>query len=394
VADPFAHRFGHAPDHIVTTPGRVNLIGDHTDYALLPVLPMAIDRSIRVAASRAADTVIHSTAFDDEYDGTGSPVGWQRYAVAAQQASGVRYGVHVMIDGDLPSTGGLSSSTAVTLGVLAAVGKVFDLQLEPDRLAQLSIAAERSLGVEGGLMDQLVIVHGRRGSALRIDFDPIRFRDVPIPETLRFVVAYSGTPGAKAAAARDGYNTRVVAARAAAACLASVLERSVGEPPTLSEVADVATKELVAALPSRASLADLMVSHRIDPGPVATLAVDTYDLLRPLPVLAAAAHILSESARVRATEAALVEGDASRVGALMDQSHSSLRAFGVSSPGLEDVTQAMRDAGAHGARITGAGFGGNAVAACPADRVEAVIAAAVAATGGPAFEVVASDGLS
>lgn len=243
-------------------------------------------------------------------------------------------------------------------------------------------------------MDQLVIAHGRRGSALQIDFDPIRFHTVAIPDDISLVVAYSGTPGAKGAEARDGYNTRVVASRAAAACLAARLGLDAGEPPALSKVAGAVTGDLLASLPSEASVADLMVEFRIDAGPVATLTTETYDLLRPFPVQSVATHILSEASRVDATERALVAGDAARVGALMNESHASLRSFGVSSPGLERVTAAMRSAGALGARITGAGFGGNAVAACGPDRVAAVIAAAIDATGGPAFEVVASDGLS
>ena len=118
------------------------------------------------------------------------------------------------------------------------------------------------------------------------------------------------------------------------------------------------------------------------------LSSDRWDHLAKVPVRRVALHILSEAQRVDAAEAALVAGDLKGFGGLLDASHDSLRQeMRCSSPGLDKVCAAMRRAGAYGARLTGAGFGGYAFAAAPPDQVPAIIEAATAATGGPAFEV-------
>lgn len=394
IREAFRRRFDLEPEVVVDVPGRVNLIGDHTDYSLLPVLPIAIDRSIQVAASPSARLVVESIGFEGGYRMGERASGWARYVDAAVGVLGGDQGASVLIGSDLPATGGLSSSTALTLGVLAALGRVWRMGLEREALPGLCVTAERSLGVEGGLMDQIVIVHAERNAALRIDFDPPAHRPVPIPDTLAFVAAYSGAPAAKGAEARDAYNTGVVSSRAAAATLGVMLGLDVGDPPALSRVASMTgVDDALLGLPALASVDDVGDRFGVDSQRIVTLTAETYDPTRPLRIRTAAQHAISEARRVDLAEAALNARDAPGFGLLLDESHASLQAFGSSSPGLEVVVGAMRAGGSFGARVTGAGFGGYAVAACSPSLVTRVVEAARDATGGPAFQVRPSGGL-
>jgi galactokinase len=194
---------------------------------------------------------------------------------------------------------------------------------------------------------------------------------------------------------RDRYNERVVGSRLAAAMLADQVGLDVGSPPTLSEVADVDVVDvLVDDLPEKVSAQEVAHGAQVDVERLVRLTAETFDHMAKVPVRRIARHILSEAQRVNAAEAALLAADLRAFGELMVESHDSLRQdFRCSTPSLDRLCGAMRKAGAYGARLTGAGFGGYALAAVPPSRTQAVIAAAIAGTGGPAFEVVASKGV-
>lgn len=393
----FRDLYGTEPSVSVRSPGRVNLIGEHTDYSLLPVMPLAIDRAIHIEAGAGRLVEAHSLSETDaiSYPPDAPPrvEGWHRYLVAAVSVLGrTDLGVRLLVDGDLPSTGGLSSSSAFTVGVIAALDRLWQLGLGSQRYPDLAIAAERSLGVEGGAMDQTVISLARAGAALRIDFDPLRTRVVPIPEHVKMVAAYSGTAAPKGGSANRAYNTRVVAARAAALLLGREVEVDLGSTPTLSRVVE-SGPDLIENLPEVSSASEIADALAVDPLLMTGLTVGTFPADAPLPVRAVASHVLSEARRVDEAEAALVAGDLDGLGSLLDRSHASLVGFGASSVRLDALVAAMRDAGARGARLTGAGFGGYAIAVCSEDRQADVLAAAEGATGGPAFPVVASDGV-
>jgi galactokinase len=130
----------------------------------------------------------------------------------------------------------------------------------------------------------------------------------------------------------------------------------------------------------------------VDLDRIVRLTVGSFDPDRPLQVAAVSGHVLSEAARVDAFEQALVAADLVAIGHLLDESHWSLRRFGVSTANLDRLTAAMRDAGALGARLTGAGFGGYALAAASRRSIEAVIRAAERSAGGPAFEAASAEG--
>lgn len=405
LSSAFAERFGGPPAVRALAPGRVNLIGEHTDYCGLPVLPIAIDRGTGVAARATADGIVTvvSRQFTKEARFARAAPGrahepWHRYVAGvleelASMAGG--RGAEVFIDSDLPTSGGLSSSSALSVGLLAALAGAWGAPLAADELARTAASAERRVGVETGGMDQAVITLAEAGHALRIDFLPPAHRLVALPGELAFVVAASGDVAAKGAGAREAYNERVVGTRIAALMLADVLGIDLDGPLLLGavagiEVASVMAEELPAQMSARAAAnaAEANVDR------IVSLSAEHYDASKRVPVRAYARHVLAEAERVEAAEAALTVGDLKGFGKLMDQSHDSLRNdYRCSTPALDRVAAAMRRAGAYGARLTGAGFGGYAVAACPPGSVERIIEAAVAATGGPAFEVRAADGV-
>lgn len=388
-------------------PGRVNLAGEHTDYSGLPVLPIAIDRSLLVAAApnESGLVEVHSEAFEGTArlsrttpdEGVAAP--WHGYlagALAELTAVAPGSGARVLVTGDLPAGGGLSSSSALTVGVIAALAAAWGAELPPEEVARLATTAERHVGVETGGMDQQVIALARAGHALRINFLPPAIRNVPIPAGLSFVVAFSGQEAPKGGAARDAYNERVVGTRAAAVLLAHQMGFEIeADPPLLAHVADVDVVDVLAEeLPEKAAARDAARTAGIDVARLTALTNAEFDPALKISIRRVARHVLSEAARVDAAEAALAAGNLKAFGAILNESHASLRDdLRCSTQALDKVCAAMRKAGALGARLTGAGFGGYAVAAVPAGNEDAVIAAAIGATGGPAFTVVPSDGL-
>ena len=403
LAGAFGARFGGPPDIVVRAPGRVNLIGEHTDYSLLPVLPTAIDRSVLVAASQGSDGVIEadSLAIASPFRTTGTAElaalsGWHRYVAAAVESVGQPTdGARLLIGGDLPFEGGLSSSSALTLAIIAALNALWELGMDEDRLISSAIAAERATGVEGGMMDQIVIVKASSGTALRISFDPVQTRPVSIPDAWSLVVAHSGRSAPKGETAKYAYNRLVVACRASAALLGGWAELDAEVPPSLHTVAGVPeVMDLVADLPAETTAAAVAQDARIPIGLLVGLTRGEFDVNASLPVKAAATHVLTEAVRVDEAVRALDGEDLDGLGLLLDQSQASLEALGVSTAELDQLAHSMRLAGAAGGRLTGAGFGGFALAMCSKDSERKVIAAGRSAAGGPAFAVQPSAGLS
>lgn len=402
----FQARFGRQPFAVVRAPGRVNLIGEHTDYSELPVLPIAIRQSLFVAASPRDDDAVrvasaqfeppaelHRGRRDEEL-----PAPWHRYLAGALAQVGdlaPGMGADLLVCGDLPASGGLSSSSALTTGVIAALGAAWGAPFDREDLVRRAIVAERRVGVETGGMDQAVIVFAEAGNALRIDFKPPSRRNAAIPAGFAFVVASSGEVAPKGGIARDAYNERVVGARIAASMIADEVGVDLDAPPTLGQVSDIDVVDiLVDGLPERVTAQEVAHGAQVDVARLVQLTSATFDHMTKVPVKRIARHILGEAGRVDLAEQALLAGDLKRFGSLLNESHNSLREdFRCSTPALDRLCAAMRKAGAFGARLTGAGFGGYALAACEPDQVAAVIDSAIAATGGPAFEVQASDGL-
>ncbi|HEX6030900.1 MAG TPA: galactokinase family protein [Tepidiformaceae bacterium] len=388
----------------VRAPGRVNLIGEHTDYSQLPVMPIAIDRALTIEVIADESNVLGASSeqFPEKGElprGVHVPQhGWLRYiAGALQQMEGLAAGrgATVQVSGDLPASGGLSSSSALTVGVLAGLNEAWGAGLDREEIVRRAIVAERHVGVETGGMDQEAIAFAEAGHALRIDFLPHERRKVAIPDGLAFLVAYSGEEAPKGGAAREAYNERVVGARLAAVLLADAIGVDLDHPATLGQVASVDVVDLlVDDLPDKSSAHSVAHGVAADVTRLVTLSHSSVGGMVKVPIKPVARHILSEAQRVDAAEAALKAGDLKAFGAILNASHDSLRQdFRCSTPALDRVCAAMRKGGAFGARLTGAGFGGYALAACAPDRVEAIVEAAKAAAGGPAFQVHPSKGL-
>lgn len=381
----FEAHYGVAPTLLVRAPGRVNLIGEHTDYNGLPVLPMAIERAITIAAaplSLAAgeEPRVAVASIDARFPTAGfslrapiepGPRGdWSNYLRAAAQQllqSFPLSSARLMVTGDIPAGAGLSSSSALVV----AAGLTFTLLAgrDPDRraLAEELATAERYIGTASGGMDQAASLLGQAGHALRIDFDPLTARAVPLHHDYAFVVAHSLVVAEKASGARDAYNTRVGECRLALAALEGALgvetplphfgalQRSLPERSLASYLV-----ELSRVLPEgELSLSELARGLEVDIARLRDRLPETVREREGWAPLARARHVLREAERVAEAEVALRAGAIDRFGALMNASHESCRDdYEISCEALEALIAAARAGGAKGARLTGAGFGG------------------------------------
>ncbi len=390
-------------------PGRVNLIGEHTDYSGLPVLPLAIDRAtIVVAASntsgelfvRNVDPTWPARTFRIERQILPFATGeWANYVKAAAQgvidhfaargASVSQFsGGAMIVDGRVPISAGLSSSAALTISAALAFMAINSLELTPLNAAQLAARSEWYVGTRAGGMDQATSLLGRRDHALFIEFDPLRVRSVKMPSDAAIVVADSLEIADKSGRVRGEYNRRVVECSLAARILGRALGlehvRILGDIVKRVDRFDALQLIEILATNSPAELAtDLNDAARV-------LGIDrdvlAHDLLgagphrilldaRPLKVLARARHVLGETERVRRAVDALAAGRLDEMGMLMNASHASLVAdFECSTDALDALVQAARRGAALGARLTGAGFGGSIVALCRAQDATHVIA--------------------
>jgi N-acetylgalactosamine kinase len=399
-------RMGATKMWAIRAPGRGNLIGEHTDYSGLPVLPIAIDRStIAVGAATEGDEIEILNA-DPAYGSRRFrlarhiepyPSGdWGNYIKAAVQgtidhfaARGLdidRLGGGVMaVDGRVPISAGLSSSAALTVAATLAFMAINRLELPPLQTAEMVARSEWYVGTMAGGMDQAASLMGRRDHALFIEFNPLRVRPVPMPSGAAVVAADSREPADKSGKVRSEYNRRVVECALAARILARALRldgvKILGDIVRALDNwdADKLIETLGASAP--ASLVNIQQAAQILGTSEQTLRTELFgnrialDPPSPLEIFRRARHVLSETRRVQRAVAALNSGTLEEMGALMNASHQSLRDdFEVSTPRLDELVECARRGGAFGARLTGAGFGGSIIALCRRDKAPAVIA--------------------
>jgi galactokinase len=331
---------------IVRAPGRVNLIGEHTDYNEGFVLPAAIDLEVRIAFAPADDRLVRVTRLDTgerrqwDLDGGREPDGtWLDYvagtAWALDAAGRSMRGIRAVIASSLPMNAGLSSSAALELGSARALLDEGVEAVDPLELARICQRAENEyVGVRCGLMDQFASACGHAGSALLLDCRSLDWRPVSLPlGAAVLVVVDSGSPRRLGA---SEYNARRAQCEAAVALLAR-------DDPAVRSLRDV-TRERLAALQGRL---DPLTRRRCE-------------------------HVVTENERVLDTVAALEAGDLAAVGEAFAASHASLRdLYEVSSPELDALVAIANDVpGVIGARLTGAGFGGCTVNLVRPDAVE------------------------
>ena len=346
----FADRYGEPPTTVGRAPGRVNLIGEHTDYNAGLVLPVALPHATYAAARARADELVRvaSRQQDEVWEGTlaelgpGSVDGWAGYAAgvvwALREAGYDVPGVDLFVDSTVPVGAGLSSSAALECSVGATLLDLVGVELTDDvrdRLVEAAMRAETEVvGAPTGGMDQTVALHGTEAAALLIDFESHQRTVVPL-DLAGHTLLVTDTKVSHALS-DGGYGSRRADCESAAQALGV---------PTLR----AATLEAVEALP------DDRVRRR-------------------------ARHIVTEIQRVTDTVAALRAGRWDEVGRLFDASHVSMRDdFEISCPELDCAVAIAVQAGAVAARMTGGGFGGSSVAVVPDERVEAVTRAIDAA---------------
>ena len=367
-------------------PGRVNLIGEHTDYNGLPVLPIAIDRDIRIEFRVAGESMVRldspSTRFEAFEFRLDRPIeaaaqgDWSNYVRAAARGlldHGIALprGVTGRVTGNVPIASGLSSSSALVVAAALALLKANGVEVPRLELASLMARAERFVGLQGGGMDQAACLHGIAGHALRIDFDPLRVTPVAVPEGWRWVVASSLVRAEKSAGAREAYNERARECREALAVVGGGARRAGSALPDIGHgIADAGTPGTAGMPPT---YRDLIADDDRD-----GLTAHARRALTPV-LFRRFRHVVTEGRRVALAEAAMRDGDMGRFGDLMVRSHESLRDdYEVSTTELDEIVAIALEAGAAGARLTGAGFGGCAVALCDRSAVAPVMEALAA----------------
>jgi galactokinase len=356
----FRERFGHKPAGIWSAPGRVNLIGEHTDYNQGFVLPFAIDRRTLVAAGPRDDGILRlASTFDDEdtlyleipladlaglqsaaaRDGE-SPLEWAAYPAGVAWAIGehgtdltAMPGLDLMFDSNVPVGAGLSSSAAIESATALAIVDLWHLDLSRTELADIGRRAENDfVGAPTGIMDQTASLLGRRDAAVFLDCRSLETELVPLgfdDVGLELLVIDTGV---KHEHSSGGYGER------RARC------------------------EKAALLMHVASLRDLTVDdlERAEE----LLTDETFRRMR---------HVVTENQRVLDAVAALRGGDPAALGPLFDASHRSMRDdFEISTPELDLAVEIAQANGALGARMTGGGFGGAAIALVPRETVSRV----------------------
>ncbi|MDN4644678.1 galactokinase [Arthrobacter sp. PsM3] len=346
LAARFASVFGSAPDGVWQAPGRVNLIGEHTDYNEGFVLPFAIDRTARVAVRLRPDARIRLlstfgsqglTTADAGSLARGTARGWTKYPLGvlwALQQSGLPVrGLDLLLDSDVPRGAGLSSSHAIECAVISAFNELSGAGLDVQDMVLATQRAENDfVGAPTGIMDQSASLRGAAGHALFLDCRDQSVRLVPFDAEGAGLVLLVIDTKVSHSHADGGYASR----RAACELGAEVLG--------VKALRDVGLEDLDKA------------SGLLDPV--------TFRRVR---------HVVTENERVLRTVGLLESTGPAAIGPLLDASHASMRDdFEISCPELDLAVEAARSAGALGARMTGGGFGGSSIALTPASAEQAV----------------------
>ena len=339
VKQAFKDTFQQDAAHVVRAPGRVNIIGEHTDYNDGFVLPMAINREIVIALSPRDDNLVKLYSLDYDaraefsLDNLSKDKGWQEYlkgvAWALQEEGYTLNGFNGVISGNIPKGSGLSSSAALELATARAFFEVSDFPWDAKKMALLGQKTENQwVGANTGIMDQLISAAGQEGFALKIDCRSLSLEPVTLPAGTVVVVMDTAT---RHSHVDSGYNERREQCEEAAAFFKVKALRDV----TLAEFE--ARENELPELPRKR-----------------------------------ARHVITENTRTLDAANAMKQGDAIALGKLMNSSHDSLRDdFEVSADGLNAMVNCARaHAACFGARMTGGGFGGCAVALVDAADVD------------------------
>ena len=322
-AEAYRATFGEEPEVIASAPGRVNIIGEHTDYNGGFVLPCAVERRVAAAAGRGGDGLYSADFEETRSAGAGKDSSWADYprgvAWALGEAGHEVGGFRAAFAGDVPLGGGLSSSAAIEAATALALDGLFGLGVDKKELAVLCMKAENEfVGVQSGIMDQYASLLCEAGSALLVDCRSLEAENVPLDLEAAGLVLLICDTRVERGLAGTAYNERRETCEKAA--------RTLG----VKELRDASEGDL-----ERLSGEELMRAR----------------------------HVVTENGRVMEAVRALRAQDYGELGRLMYDSHRSLRYdYEVSTRELDAFVEFAREAGAPGARLTGAGFGGCAIA--------------------------------
>jgi galactokinase len=354
IEDKFARLFGASP-RIYQAPGRVNLIGEHTDYNDGFVMPAAVGFSTWAAAAPRRDRqlFVQSENFHEQAEFSLDQLPdrpshhWSDYVIGVAEMleeSGFRLpGANLLLEGNVPQGAGLSSSASLEVAVCFALLGLLDVKMEPANIARLCQRAENEfVGARCGIMDQFISVHGKRDHALRLDCRSLEYALLPLPRDARLVISNTMV---RHSVAHSEYNQRRAECEAGVKAIAKHL-------PSVKTLRDIKYPEFLA------------VSDEL-----------------PEVILRRCRHVISENERVLQAGRALESGDLEQFGALMRKSHESLRDdFQVSCPELDLMVElGSQIPGVYGARMTGGGFGGCTVNLVREDSVEAFVPKVAAA---------------
>ncbi|CAN6322075.1 unnamed protein product [Urochloa humidicola] len=410
LGDRFQAVFGARPALFARSPGRVNLIGEHIDYEGYSVLPMAIRQDMIVAIRKADGGQVRVSNVDDKYPVCVYPADpdkeidiknhkWGHYFMCGYKGVyeycrskgidlGKPVGLDVVVDGTVPQGSGLSSSAAFVCSATIAIMGVLEKNFPKKEVAQFTCLSERHIGTQSGGMDQAISIMAKPGFAELIDFNPIHATDVQLPSGGTFVIAHCLAESKKVETAATNYNNRVVECRLAAIVLAIKLgmdtKKAVSSVTTLSDVEGlcvsfagkegssdpgVAVKKLLHEEPYTAEEIEKIAGESlISVFKSSQTSLDVIKAAKHYKLFQRASHVYSEARRVYAfrdtVSSKLSEEDKlKKLGDLMNESHYSCSVlYECSCPELEELVKVCRDHGALGARLTGAGWGGCAVA--------------------------------
>lgn len=345
----FRKMFGSEPTVVAAAPGRVNLIGEHTDYNEGFVLPLAIDRHIIIAAGPRPDRLLRLHSVDLQQSITASldalqpdpGARWSHYPIGVAAVLRERglppAGANFCIRGNIPMASGLSSSAALEVASALVFRRLNGFDLSLQGLAGIARAAETDfVGVQCGIMDQFISLMGRKDHALFLDCRDLTYAHVPFPPGARLVVCDSGV---RRELANSAYNLREAECEDAVRAIA---RRS----PGVASLRDISPEQLLRS----AGLLSPVSRRRAE-------------------------HVVTENERVLKSVEAMKRNDLPLLGRLMTESHVSLRdRYEVSCSELDALVEiANSTPGVFGARMTGAGFGGSAVCLVAADRLDPLI---------------------
>ncbi|CAK9797936.1 N-acetylgalactosamine kinase [Anthophora quadrimaculata] len=404
LANHFQSKYSIQPSFFVRVPGRVNLIGEHIDYCGYPVCPMAIEQDVLVAVAPSKDNDIHLTNVDPKYidfrckieniniciEDTNDGPDWYKYFLCGVKGAlevipeeCLPGGILAAVWGNIPPNSGLSSSSALVSAAVLLTVHVSQHQLPKRKLATISASAESCIGTQGGGMDQAIAFLGKAGTAMLIEFNPVRGTDITLPETAVFVIAHSQACHNKAST--TDFNLRVAECRLAAQMIAKKRNKPWERVQRLIDVQEslgVSLDEMVSVVTTELHEEPYTMSE------ISRNLGITKEKLKEIPLLRSfrdsqmfklkqrALHVYNEAARVvefrrTSVENTIMEEEKVRqLGKLMSNSHASLyELYECSHPSLDSLVDKAMACGALGARLTGAGWGGCIVAIVTKDKV-------------------------